>query len=89
MKNNHNVEVYESDIKSIDCPKCGAEMAVFGITEDGLPKYHCAECYNVVIKKTKIARDKDDPLKKSDEHRGPDPFETQDEFYERIKEFSA
>ena len=38
-------------METIKCPKCGSEMAVYGITECGMLKYYCAECYFVTEEK--------------------------------------
>ena len=38
-------------VKTIKCPKCGNQMEVYGITEFGMLKYHCAECYFIVEEK--------------------------------------
>lgn len=34
-----------TQMKTIKCPKCGSDMEVYGITETGMLKYYCAECY--------------------------------------------
>lgn len=36
-------------MKTIKCPKCSNEMTVYGITEKGGLKYHCAECYFMTV----------------------------------------
>jgi transposase-like protein len=52
-----------TQMKKIKCPKCGGEMAVYGVTEKGMLKYHCAECYFVTEEKDEKLESKPEILK--------------------------
>jgi hypothetical protein len=32
------------------CPKCGTEMEMFGVTENGQYKYYCKKCHIIELK---------------------------------------
>lgn len=36
-------------LDTIKCPKCGAEMAVYGITDKGDLKYYCRACHFMYV----------------------------------------
>lgn len=32
------------------CPNCGSRMELFGVTDRGMWRFHCPECYTIIEK---------------------------------------